>query len=121
MTPSKVTYLTPTGRDAGLFAHACLLDTTRQETAARAATHREAEMMEIILVAMSDTDTLKAAGIRYPTTKCGWQWLYRRRHERGVADAFIRSGRRILVHVPRYIELACGSAADARPIAGRVA
>lgn len=45
-------------------------------------------------------------GIEYPDTVDAWRWLYRQRHERGMADAFLRQGRRVLVDVPRYLELA---------------
>ena len=58
------------------------------------------------IVPMTDLDALRAAGINYPASIHSWRWLYRCRHERGIADAFIRSGRRVLVNVPRYIELA---------------
>lgn len=44
-------------------------------------------------------------GIGYPDTVDGWRWLYRQRHERGMAAAFLRQGRRVLVDVPRYLEL----------------
>jgi hypothetical protein len=49
------------------------------------------------LVALTDTAGLRAAGITYPHTLNAWRWLYRHRHERGLADAFRRIGRRIMV------------------------
>lgn len=61
--------------------------------------------MAATIVAIRDTDALKAAGAHYPETLNAWRWMYRHRHERGVADAFLRQGRRILVDVPKYLEL----------------
>lgn len=49
--------------------------------------------------------------IAYPDTVDGWRWAYRQRHERGIADAFVRQGRRVLVDVPRYLELLRSQAA----------
>ena len=57
------------------------------------------------LVALTDTAGLRAAGITYPGTLYAWRWLYRHRHERGLADAFRRIGRRIVVDPERYVEL----------------
>jgi transposase-like protein len=57
------------------------------------------------LVALADTEGLRAAGITYPETLHAWRWLYRHRHERGLADAFRRIGRRIVVDPERYVEL----------------
>ncbi len=57
------------------------------------------------LVALTDMAGLRAAGIIYPHTLHAWRWLYRHRHERGLADAFRRIGRRIVVDPERYVEL----------------
>lgn len=57
------------------------------------------------IVPLTDIDRLRALGAEYPKTVDAWRWLYRCRHERGMADAFRRSGRRVLVDVPRYLEL----------------
>ncbi len=57
------------------------------------------------LVALTDTAGLRATGITYPGTLHAWRWLYRHRHERGLADAFRRIGRRIVVDPERYVEL----------------
>jgi len=46
-----------------------------------------------------------AAGITYPGTLHAWRWLYRHRHERGLADAFRRIGRRIVVDPEHYVKL----------------
>lgn len=63
------------------------------------------------IVPLTDIDRLRAAGIEYPGTLDAWRWLYRCRRERGMQDAFLRQGRRVLVDVPRYIELARESTA----------
>jgi transposase-like protein len=57
------------------------------------------------LIALNDIEGLRAAGITYPGTLNAWRWLYRHRHERGLADAFRRIGRRIVVDPERYVEL----------------
>jgi hypothetical protein len=62
-----------------------------------------------LLVPITDVDTLRASGIAYPSTYEQWRWMFRRREEHGVADAFLRQGRRILVDVPKYLELARSS------------
>jgi hypothetical protein len=56
-------------------------------------------------IALTDLANLRAAGIVYPSTVHGWRWLFRHRHERGLADAFRRIGRRIVVDAQRYQEL----------------
>lgn len=63
------------------------------------------------LVPLTDTDTLRDAGIAYPTTIDGWRWIYRNRQERGLDRAFVRVGRRVLVDVPVYLEALRGRAA----------
>jgi hypothetical protein len=65
----------------------------------------EMQMTVPTIVPLTDIDRLREAGIEYPSTVDAWRWLYRCRHERGMAAAFLRSGRRVLVDVPRYIEL----------------
>lgn len=57
------------------------------------------------LIPIIDRERLIAAGIVYPDTIDSWRWLYRKRHERGLDDAFCRVGRRILVDVPVFLEL----------------
>ena len=66
-------------------------------------------MMSPVVIPLNSISELHAAGISYPKTVDGWRWLYRRRHERGLEEAFIKAGRRILVDVPRYIELIRGA------------
>ena len=57
------------------------------------------------LIPITDVANLQAAGIVYPATEHGWRWLYRQRHVRGLEDAFLRIGRRIVIDPTRYIEL----------------
>jgi hypothetical protein len=56
------------------------------------------------LIPLTDLASLSAAGISYPNTVHSWRWLFRCRHERGLADAFHRIGRRIVVDPARYVE-----------------
>jgi hypothetical protein len=58
------------------------------------------------LIPLSSISELHAAGISYPKTVDAWRWLYRCRAERGLERAFVRIGRRILVDVPKFVELA---------------
>ncbi len=57
------------------------------------------------LIPISDGHALREAGVLYPSTTESWRWLFRRRAERGVGEAFVRVGRRILVDTDRLIEL----------------
>ena len=57
------------------------------------------------IIPMNDAAGLRSAGIHYPSTPESWRWLYRTRAERGVAAAFIRCGRRILIDSDRLLEL----------------
>lgn len=56
------------------------------------------------IVPLTNIDALRRL-VGYPETVDAWRWAYRRRHERGLDGAFIRQGRRILVDVPRYLDL----------------
>lgn len=62
-------------------------------------------VMTPVFVLITDLAGMRAAGITYPSTVDGFRWLFRRRHERGMDDAFRRVGRRILLDTARYIEL----------------
>ncbi|MDA8248701.1 MAG: hypothetical protein M0Z28_05925 [Rhodospirillales bacterium] len=57
------------------------------------------------LIPMTDGPALAAARVHYPSTLESWRWLYRQRRERGVEEAFVRVGRRILVDTDRLLEL----------------
>lgn len=57
------------------------------------------------LVPITDLKNLRAAGVVYPSTVEGFRWLFRKRYERGMEDAFRRVGRRILLDTERYLEL----------------
>jgi hypothetical protein len=65
--------------------------------------------MTPMLIPLTDPESLRAAGIVYPSTVHAWRWLYRHRHERGLDDAFRRVGRRILLDAVRYVELVRGA------------
>lgn len=58
-----------------------------------------------LLLPLTDVQALAAAGLGWPRTPQAWRWLYRRREERGLQEAFCTVGRRVLVNVPRFIEL----------------
>jgi hypothetical protein len=57
------------------------------------------------IVLLNDIQGLKSAGIEYPNTVDGWRWLYRCRRERGLDKAFKKLGARVVVDVPKYLEL----------------
>lgn len=57
------------------------------------------------LIPMTDGPALAAARVHYPSTLESWRWLYRQRRERGVEEAFVRVGRRILVDTDRLLDL----------------
>ena len=61
------------------------------------------------LVPLTDIESLRAAGVAYPSTVHSWRWLYRHREERGLAGAFRRVGRRVLVDVPGYLAAVRGT------------
>jgi hypothetical protein len=63
----------------------------------------------VTLVPLTDIDALRAAGVAYPSTVYSWRWLYRHREERGLACAFRRVGRRVLVDVPAYLAAVRGA------------
>jgi hypothetical protein len=56
------------------------------------------------LIPMHELDALCEAGVHYPSTRESWRWLFRTRAERGVEDAFVRCGRRILVDTEVLLE-----------------
>jgi hypothetical protein len=58
-----------------------------------------------ILIPITDLEALKAAGLLYPATVDAWRWAYRRRKERGLSEAFVKFGSRILVDVTRFANL----------------
>ncbi len=60
-----------------------------------------------------------AAGIAYPNSENGWRWLYRRRHERGLANCFIRVGRRVLVDPQAYLDALAEQRQGGVPSGGR--
>jgi len=61
--------------------------------------------MAPVLVPITDLAAMREAGIIYPSTVNGFRWLFRKRYERGLEDAFRRVGRRILLDTERYLQL----------------
>jgi hypothetical protein len=61
-------------------------------------------------IRLNDAVALKAAGLPWDTYSKA-QWAHRRRHETGLADAFRRQGRNVLVYVERAKELLAGQPA----------
>jgi hypothetical protein len=55
------------------------------------------------LLELSDLAGQRAAGIGYPTTVNAWRWLYRKRRERGLENAFRTIGRRVLLDPQAYL------------------
>jgi hypothetical protein len=58
--------------------------------------------MTDLLIPITDVQALKAAGIHYPATENAWRWCFRHRDARGLASAFKRNGRRIVVDVDAF-------------------
>jgi hypothetical protein len=56
-------------------------------------------------IPITNLEALRGAGIEYPNTVNSWRWIYRRRHESGLADSFRTVGRRVLVNPSRFLEL----------------
>jgi hypothetical protein len=54
-------------------------------------------------IPITDLETLRERGITYPSSVDGWRWLFRRREERGLKDAFVRVGRRVCLLPDRYV------------------
>ena len=57
-----------------------------------------------MFVRLNDTSRLTAAGLPWSTYGRA-QWAFRKRHENGLASAFARQGRNVLVNVPKALEL----------------
>ncbi len=61
-------------------------------------------MQTQILVPISAIETLKANGLPWATKDAAY-WAFRKRHENGLAGAFCRCGRNVLVDVAKAHEL----------------
>lgn len=57
------------------------------------------------IIPFTSIDALKAAGIHYPSTRPQLDWMFRTRHENGLADAFAVINGRKLFKPQRYLEL----------------
>jgi hypothetical protein len=60
-------------------------------------------MSDLAPIPITDLDALRERGIAYPKTVDGWRWLHRNREQRGLADAFVRVGRRVCVLPDVYV------------------
>lgn len=63
-------------------------------------------MMIPELIEFGQVAELKNFGIFYPRTKYQLEWMFRRREENGLADAFAVVNGRKLLKPRRYLELA---------------
>lgn len=61
--------------------------------------------MTYTLIPLTDPKRMQAAGLPFPTTDSA-RWCFRHAAERGLADAFVRIGRRVYVDPTRFHELA---------------
>jgi hypothetical protein len=57
------------------------------------------------LIPLGNSDQLKAAGLPW-NTRFKAQWAFRKRHENGLAGAFVRIGRNVYVDPAKVHELA---------------
>jgi len=68
-------------------------------------------MLKTVLVPLTQlVPKLQECGIHYPGSLHSARWMYRQRHENGFAAAFCEVNGRILVNVPKYVEIATRSA-----------
>jgi hypothetical protein len=56
------------------------------------------------LIPLTRPAELKAEGIPFETEESA-RWAYRRRHENGLADAFVNIGRRVFIDAVKFHEL----------------
>lgn len=63
------------------------------------------------LIEFLQVGELKPAGIHYPATKHQLEWMFRRRAENGLADAFTIVNGRKLFKPKRYLEIVAGNSA----------
>jgi hypothetical protein len=56
------------------------------------------------LVPISDPTKYGAAGLPFKTVDQA-RWAFRKRHENGLAGAFVRIGRSVAINVPKFHEL----------------
>jgi hypothetical protein len=64
-----------------------------------------------VLIPLTNIEAPRAAGVHYPRTAEAMRWIYRARAERGMEEAFVRAGRRILVDVHVYLAALCAQGA----------
>jgi hypothetical protein len=62
------------------------------------------------LIPLTDPAQMQAAGLPFPSTDSA-RWCHRHADERGVAEAFVRIGRRVYIDPAKFHELVRGQAA----------
>ena len=62
------------------------------------------------LIPLTDPTKMQAAGLPFASTESA-RWCFRHAAERGVAEAFVRLGRRVYIDPTRFHELVRGRAA----------
>jgi hypothetical protein len=61
--------------------------------------------MQARLIPISDSSKFPEAGLPWRTVDQA-RWAFRKRHENGLAGAFVRIGRNVSINVPKFYELA---------------
>jgi len=60
--------------------------------------------MQPQIIPISDSSQFPQAGLPFKTVEQA-RWAFRRRHENGLAGAFVRIGRNVAINVPKFHEL----------------
>lgn len=63
------------------------------------------------LIEFGQVGELKNDGIHYPSTTHQLYWMFRRRHENGLADAFVVVNGRNCFLPQRYLQIVAGKSA----------
>jgi hypothetical protein len=61
--------------------------------------------MSTLIVPITKPEIWRAAGVHYPETADQARWMYRQRHQNGLAEAFIEKNGRVCLDVERYVTL----------------
>ena len=61
--------------------------------------------MQVELIEFGQVQKLQECGIHYPNTKHQLEWMFRRRYENGLADAFAVINGRKVFKPRKYLEL----------------
>lgn len=60
--------------------------------------------MDSKLIPICDSSRFSDAGVPWKTVDQA-RWAFRKRHENGLAGAFVRIGRNVAINVPKFHEL----------------